>query len=73
MISPILLADEVGGWHRASQVAVVKAFEWYEARLRTNNALDFDDLLSLCVALLRDEVRVSTQLPLPVAACSATG
>jgi len=52
------VAEEVADWQRAGQVpALVQAFDWYEARLRTNNAVDFDDLLSLCVALLRDEVR----------------
>ena len=50
--------DEVADWRRAGQIpALIEAFNWYEARLRTNNAVDFDDLLSLCVALLRDEVR----------------
>ena len=33
------------------------AFDWYEAKLREANALDFDDLLSLTVAVLRDEAR----------------
>jgi len=56
--SPSSLIDEVADWRRAGQVpALIEAFNWYEARLRANNAVDFDDLLSLCVALLRDEVR----------------
>lgn len=33
------------------------AYDWYEQRLREANAVDFDDLLSLTVALLRDDVR----------------
>lgn len=58
--APRLLADEVTGWHRAGTIPLfISAFDWYEARLCTNNALDFDDLLSVCVALLRDEVRAS--------------
>ncbi len=57
-------ADELGRWLRAGRLDdFVKAFDWYEARLRTNNAVDFDDLLSLCVAVLRQEVRMLASEP----------
>ena len=68
----LLPADEVADWHCARQIpAVVEAFDWYKARLRANNAVDFDDLLSLCVALLRDEVRSQTSMPI-LRICPAT-
>lgn len=36
------------------------AYDWYEQRLRESNAVDFDDLLSLTVALLRDDVHTES-------------
>ena len=56
-------ADDLRKW-RPDVTLLLEAFEWYEARLRTNNAVDFDDLLSLCIPLLRDEVRQPDHLRL---------
>ena len=63
----------MGSWLWSGQTAdFIKAYDWYEARLRTNNAVDFDDLLSLCVAVLRQEVRTLDavhMLPITLSVC----
>lgn len=41
---------------------IARLYMLYEARLRTNNALDFDDLLLLSVKLLRDHEDIRTKL-----------
>lgn len=47
------MADELSGNPLSKKAAAVPVFQLYEQRLRTANALDFDDLLLKTVALLR--------------------
>jgi DNA helicase II / ATP-dependent DNA helicase PcrA len=44
--------------HDEKQAAVARVFRLYEERLRSNNALDFDDLLIKTVRLLRKDQQV---------------
>lgn len=60
MVSPDEMADRVQQSNDMRLYHVAKAYQAYQAKLKENNALDFDDIIFRTVELLRDYEDVRT-------------
>lgn len=54
MISPDECAEQARGNNDVRMTHVAKAYRRYQARLKENNAVDFDDIINLTVRLLQE-------------------
>jgi len=60
MVSPDALIEQADNLGDMRMLPVARAYKKYQARLKDNNALDFDDIILLTVRLLQDNEDIRT-------------
>ncbi len=60
MVSPDMLLARAEDFHDARLLPIAKAYKRYQAQLKENNALDFDDIILLTVKLLQENEDIRT-------------